>query len=173
MFEKKSEKYLYFTAEDTGTYYIRVANGGDWSNQMYYFFYVGPAIQNFDIVDMPTYGGIRIYGDDYRTYTCNLSGTAVPAQTAIIRLSMNDSFEGGTVCPEVDKYMSAGGKTYYSTVGSKSNVINNIAGASLGQVWTIGGKCTNGKHYTHWTGKLSGRFACIMEPYPGHEVSFG
>lgn len=172
VFTNKSEKYFYFTAEDTGTYYIRVSNGGDWSDEMYYFFYVGPAIQNFDIVGMPTYGGVNLLGDDYRTYTCDLSGLAVPAQTAIINLSMSDNFGEGTICPEVDKYMRAGGKTYYSTVGSKSNVINNITGVPLGQVWTIGGKCSKVIHYTNWSGNLNGRFACIMAPYPGNEVSF-
>lgn len=172
VFIDKTERYFYFTAEDTGTYYIRVANGGDWSDEMYYYFYVGPAIQNFDIVGMPTYGGVNLLGGDYRTYTCDLSRMAVPAQTAIINLSMSDNFGTGTVCPEVAKYMSAGGKTYYNTVGNNSNVINNIAGASLGQVWTIGGKCTREIHYTYWSGVLNGRFACIMAPYPGNEVSF-
>ena len=49
-------------------------------------------------------------GSSYRTYTCDLSGMAVPAQTAIVNLSMSDSFSGSTICPEVDKCMSAGGK---------------------------------------------------------------
>lgn len=32
-------------------------------------------------------------GSSYRTYTCDLSGMAVPAQTAIVNLSMSDSFQ--------------------------------------------------------------------------------
>ena len=170
VYSKKTEKYFYFDAQDTGTHYIRVTSGGDWSDQMHYFFYVGPAIQTFDIVDMPTYGGVQMVGSSYRTYTCDLSGMAVPAQTAIVNLSMSDSFSGSTICPEVDKYMSAGGGTYYSKSGS--NVISGIANASLGQAWTIGGRCSKSMHATYWSGKLNGRFACIMAPYPGNELSF-
>ena len=62
-------------------------------------------------------------GSSYRTYTCDLSGMAVPAQTAIVNLSMSDSFSGSTICPKVDKYMSAGGKTYYSKSGSNVIVV--------------------------------------------------
>lgn len=172
VFEKWQEKYFYFTAQDTGKYYIRIASGNDWSDEMHYFFYVGPAIQYFDIVDMPTYGGVQIYGNSYQTYTCDLRGIAVPATTAIVNLSMTDNFPQGKECSEVEKYMSAGGKTYYSSSGGKSNVINNIGKVSLGQLWTIGGRCANGNHFTYWSGRLNGRFACIMAPYPGNEVSF-
>lgn len=172
VFEKWPEKYFYFTAEDTGTYYIRISNGDDWSNEMYYFFYVGPAIQYFNIVDMPTYGTAQIYEYDYTTYTCDLTGDAVPATTAIVNLTMTDSFPPGNTCGKVEKYMRAGLKTYYSSSGSNPNTITNIAGASLGQLWTIGGKCGDGKHSTYWTGKLNGRFGCVMAPYPGLELSF-
>ena len=51
---------FYFTAKDTGKFYIRICSGNDWVDSMYYFFYVGPAIQTFDIVDMPTYGGVNL-----------------------------------------------------------------------------------------------------------------
>lgn len=172
VFEKWQEKYFYFTAQDTGKYYIRIANGGDWSDTMHYFFYVGPAVQYFDIVDMPTYGGTQIFANSYQTYTCDLRGVAVPATTAIVNLYMTDSFSQGKICSEVQKYMSAGGKTYYSPNGGTSNVIGNINGASLGQLWTIGGRCAKGTHFTYWSGRLNGRFACVMEPYPGNEVSF-
>lgn len=168
VFEKWQEKYFYFTAENTGTYYIRICNGGDWTKEVNYFFYVGPAIQYFDIVNMQTYGTIQINGN-YKTYTCDLSGTAVPSTTSIVNLSITDSFPKGTECSEVVKYMSAGGKTYYA---SSNDTLSGINGVSLGQSWTIGAKCQNGTHFTYWSGKLNGRFACIMEPYPGNEVSF-
>lgn len=170
IYEKKSEKYLYFKAEDTGTYHIRVANGGDWSDQMYYFFYVGPAVQEFDIVDMPTYGSVNIYDKSYKTYTCDLRGTAVPADTYIINMNMTDQFPQGKACSEVEKYMSAGGKTYYNRSGGGSGIINNIYGASLGELWTIGGRCAKGTHDTTWRGVLNGRFMCKMAPYPGNEL---
>ena len=172
VFEKWQEKYFYFTAKDTGTYYIRIANGNDWSDEMHYFFYVGPAIQYFDIVNMPTYGSVQIYGNDYKTYTCDLSGTSVPKTTAIVNLYMTDNFPQGKECAEVEKYMSAGGKTYYSPSGGTSNIINSISGAPLGQRWTIGGRCANGEHFTYWSGVLNGKFGCVMAPYPGNEVSF-
>lgn len=167
-FEKKSEKYFYFTAKDTGTYYIKIANGGDWSNEMSYFFYVGPDMQYFDIVDMPTNGRTQIYGDKYSTYTFDLRG-AVPAKSEIISMSISDVFSQGNECYEVEKYMSAGGKTYYSESGGGSN-IKYISGASLGQLWTIGAKCAYGKHFTYWSGRLNGSFKCLMAPYPGNEV---
>lgn len=172
VFEKWPEKYFYFTAKDTGTYYIRISSGNDWSNEMDYFFYVGPAIQYFNIVDMPTYGMVQLFGSDYATYTLDLSDDAVPEVTAIVNLTVIDNFPQGKVCGEVQRCMRAGGKTYYSTSGGNSGVINNISGVSLGQVWTIGAKCTKGTHVTYWTGKLKGRFGCVMAPYPGFEVSF-
>ncbi len=170
VFAKQPEKYFYFQPEISGTYYIRVASGGDWSaDMMNYFFYVGPAIQTFRIVNMPTYGSVQIWGDDYRTYTCNLTGTAVPAQTAIINLSISNKFPQGKECSEVMGYMRAGGKTYYT---SSSGAVSGITQAPLGQSWTIGGKCKNGSHFTYWTAVMNGSFACIMAPYPGNEIDF-
>lgn len=166
------EKYFYFTAEDTGTYYIRVSSGDDWADEMHYFFYVGPAIQTFNIVDMPTYGGVNLFGNtSYRTYTFDMSNQ-VPSQTSIVSLSITDNFPQGNACTEVDKYLSAGGSIYYNTSGTGSGTINNIRGASLGQLWTIGGKCATNSHYTYWSAHLNGSFQCIMEPYPGNELSF-
>lgn len=137
---------------------------------MYYFFYVGPAVQEFDIVDMPTYGSVNIYDKSYKTYTCDLRGTAVPADTYIINMNMTDQFPQGKACSEVEKYMSAGGKTYYNRSGGGSGIINNIYGASLGELWTIGGRCAKGTHDTTWRGVLNGRFMCKMAPYPGNEL---
>ena len=53
-----------------------------------------------------------------------------------------------------------------------SDVIQNIKGASLGQLWTIGGRCAKGTHFTYWSAELNGRFGCVMAPYPGNELSF-
>ncbi|MCM1266567.1 MAG: pre-peptidase C-terminal domain-containing protein [Bacteroidales bacterium] len=170
IYSKKSEKYLYFTAKDTGTYHIRVANGGDWSNQMYYFFYVGPAVQEFDIVDMPTYGSVNIYDRDYKTYTCDLRGVAVPEYSSIVNMNITDTFPKGKVCNEVEKYMSASGKTYYNRSGGGSGIINGINGAPLGDLWTFGGRCAKGSHDTTWSGVLNGRVVCLMAPYPGNEL---
>lgn len=173
VYEKRPEKYFYFEAEDTGTYHIRITSGNDWEDRMYYYFYVGPAIQTFDIINMPTYGGTQLFGGTYKTYNCDLSnGLSFPKETAIINLSLKDNFPTGNECSEVDKYMKAGGKTYYNTSGTGSSVINNISQASIGQNWTIGGKCAKNMHVTDWSCTMSGRFACIMEPYPGNELSF-
>lgn len=170
IYAKKSEKYFYFDAEDTGTYHIRVTSGGDWTDQMYYFFYVGSSVQEFDIVNMSTYGSVNIYDKNYKTYTCDLRGIAVPAKAYIININMTDKFPQGKECYEVEKYMSAGGKTYYNSSGGKSGIINNIRGASLGNLWTIGGRCAKGSHDTTWSGVLNGSFRCVMEPYPGNEL---
>lgn len=169
VFEKRPEKYLYFVAENTGTFYIRINNGGTWASQMNYFFYVGPSVQYFDIENMPTYGNALLFTNN--TYVCDLR-EAVPKDTAILNLSITDSFISGTACSEVDKWLSAGGKTYRNTSGTGSPIINNISGASLGQLWTVGAKCARGVHNSKWSGKINGRFACVMRPYPGNEVSF-
>lgn len=172
VYSNAPEKYFYFVAEDTGTYYIRVSTGGDSSGDMHYFFYVGPSIQTFDIVDMPTYGGVNLLGGtDYRTYTLDLR-REVPDKTSIVSISIKDNFPDGNACTEVDKYMGAGGKKYYNTSGTGSSIINGISGASLGQLWTLGGKCGANSHHTFWSARLNGRFMCVMEPYPGNELSF-
>ena len=172
VYEKKPEKYFYFTAEDTGKYYIRICNGNDWDDNMHYFFYVGPSIQYFDIVDFKTYGGTQLYANGYQTYGLDLIGGGTPEITAIVNMSIKDTFPDGKKCLEVEKYMSAGGKTYYSAAGGDSDVIQNIKGASLGQLWTIGGRCAKGTHFTYWSAELNGRFGCVMAPYPGNELSF-
>ena len=171
VYEKKPEKYFYFEAEDTGRYYIKINNGGDWANKLNYYFYVGPAIQTFDIVNMPTYDGVQFLGNTYKTYVCNLKGI-VPAETAIVNLSLTDNITSGDKCTEIEKYMMAGGKTYYNASGGTSDVIRNINGVSLGQVWRIGARCAKNLHLTNWSGVLNGRFVCIMEPFPGNELSF-
>lgn len=169
VYQGAAEKYFYFTAQDTGKFYIRVSSGNDWEDSMYYFFYVGPAIQTFDIVDMPTYGGVNLFGNAYQTYSCDLRN-AFPSTTAIINLSLSDSFSNGS-CPHLSKYMSAGGKTYYNTAGN--NAINGISNVSIGQLWTFGVKCSQNLHSgVHWSGRINGRFMCIMEPYPGNELDF-
>ena len=168
VYEKKPEKYFYFTAEDSGKYYIRITSGNDWVDKMYYYFYVGPVIQYFNIDDMPTNGSVKMWGDDYQTYTCNMHNV-VPAQSIILDLSISDNFPDGGYCGEVEKYMKAGGKTYYA---SNSGSLNGISGASLRQVWTIGARCASGSHFIYWSGNIDGRFACLMEPYPGNELDF-
>ena len=169
-FVKKTEKYFYFTPATTGKYYIRVANGDDWSaNYMHYYFYAGPTHQTYVIKDMPI-GAVKIWGTNYQTFTCDLRGKAVPKNSKIISASITDSFPLGTSCNEVEKYMSAGGVRYYSPSGGRLDTINGISGASLGQLWTIGGKCARGSHMTQWSAKLNGKFECDMAPYPGREL---
>lgn len=41
IYKDHPEKFFYFTAQDTGTYYIRVTSGNAWEDSMHYFFYVG------------------------------------------------------------------------------------------------------------------------------------
>lgn len=169
VFQGAAEKYFYFTAQDTGRFYIRVSSGNDWVDSMYYFFYVGSAIQTFDIVDMPTYGGVNLFGTAYQTYTCDLRN-AFPSTTAIININLSDFFSNGT-CPHLSKYMSAGGTTYYNTTGN--NAISGISNVSIGQLWTFGVKCSQNLHSgVYWSGRINGRFRCIMEPYPGNELDF-
>ena len=169
VYKGAAEKYFYFTAKDTGKFYIRICSGNDWVDSMYYFFYVGPAIQTFDIVDMPTYGGVNLFGTAYQTYTCDLRN-AFPSTTAIININLSDSFSKGT-CSHLSKYMSAGGRTYYNTPGD--NAIKGITNASIGQLWTFGAKCSQNTHSgVHWSGRINGKFKCIMEPYPGNELDF-
>lgn len=169
VYENQPERYFYFTAEDSGTFYIRVTSGGDWVDSMYYFFYVGPAIQYYNISDLPTYGNTQIFGTGYQTYSCDLRNY-VPKDTALLTLSLTNNFIEGTPCNELDKRISAGGSTYYNTPGTGSETINNIAGAALGQLWIIGGKCAKGSEFCRWSAHMNGRFACIMAPYPGDEL---
>ena len=64
---------------------------------------------------------------------------------------------------------SAGGRTYYNTPGD--NAIKSITNASIGQLWTFGAKCSQNTHSgVHWSGRINGKFKCIMEPYPGNEL---
>lgn len=171
VYANKPEKYFYIQAPTSTTYYIRVSSNGEGDSlSMNYFFYVGPAEQTFDIVNMPTYNSVQLLGTGYKTYTLDLTGTAVPADAQILYLYMDDSFPLGGSCAEVDKYMSAGGSTYYNTPGTGSSTINYINGVSLAQLWTIGAKCHNNMHSVKWTGVLSGRFRCTMAPYPGNEL---
>ena len=51
---------------------------------MHYFFYVGPSIQYFDIVDFKTYGGTQLYANGYQTYGLDLIGGGTPEITAIV-----------------------------------------------------------------------------------------
>lgn len=168
-FEKKPEKYLYITAEDTGKFYIKIANGGDWSTARgTYFFYVGPEYQTYRISNYPI-GGFYLSGD-YETLSLNF-GSAVPKEATIVNMSITDNFTKGNPCSEVDKYMKIfGGKTYYNTSGTGSSTINNISGASLNELWIIGAKCARNRHVTQWSGSLNGSFKCRMAPYPGNEL---
>lgn len=82
--------------------------------------------------------------------------------------NLSDSFSKGT-CSHLSKYMSAGGRTYYNTPGD--NAIKGITNASIGQLWTFGAKCSQNTHSgVHWSGRINGKFKCIMEPYPGNEL---
>lgn len=159
------EKAFYFNAQDSGTFYIRVCSNGEWTgDEMYYFFYVGPAIQTFQIENFPTYGQTGgLYGSN-NTYSFNMSGE-VPSQTAIIDMYLGDSFSHGNACPDLDKYMSAGGREYHN-IKIGENEIGGIYGVPLGQIWTFGATCTKGGHSaTHWSASLYGSFQCVMEPY--------
>ncbi len=50
---------------------------------------------------------------------------------------------------------------------------NNIKKELLGQLWTFGAKCSQNTHSgVHWSGRINGKFKCIMEPYPGNELDF-
>lgn len=169
-FSKKPEKYLYITAPVTTTYYIKIDNGNDWgSSNKTYFFYVGPVKQTFSISNF-TIGGAYLFGSTYQTIDLDLTGSVVPKKTEIINLSITDTFPSGGSCSEVDKYMKALFKTYSNISGTGSSVINNIAGVSLGQYWTVGVRCSDNLHTIKWSGKLNGRFKCDMEPYPGNEI---
>lgn len=169
IYQNRAERYFYFTAEDTGTFYIRINNGNDWVDSMNYFFYVGPTIQYFNITNLPTFGNTQIMGTAYKTYTCDLRSIA-PADTVLTSLSLTNNFVEGTPCYELDKRVSAGGKSYYNSAGTGSENINNVSGAELGQLWTIGGKCARGVDVCRWSAYMNGRFACIMAPYPGNEL---
>lgn len=168
-YQDKPEKYFYLVPEDSGTFYIRITSGGDWQDSMHYFFYVGPSVQTFYISNMLTMGGVQLNSlGSYSTYTSDLRD-AVPEITYIHSLYVTDSFSGtATQCGSVNKCLTAGGKSYYS---EGENNVKNITGASLGQVWTIGGACSHNRSHTpYWSARLNGRFSCVMAPYPGNEL---
>lgn len=156
-----------FSAKITGTYYIKITSGDDWhTDQMDYFFYVGPTAQYFDIVDLPTMGGVKLMGSGYQTYSIDLSNT-IPASSTVVNLSITDNFSSG-YCPLVNKLIIVNGKTYYNKTGSK--LMDGMSGVSLSKASTIGGKCSHGSHMPHWSAVLNGKIRCVMEPYPGNEL---
>lgn len=165
-YDGKAEKYQYFTAQHTGTYYIKIASKGEWESSLYYYFYVGPVWEEFEIENLATEGNIWV-GANYSTYSFDLRN-AVPKQTKIIELSLSDSFISSATCSNMSKRLTAGGRSYYNTVGREQ--INGISGASLGQVWKISACCASGAHRTQWSARMNGRFSCKMAPFPGNEI---
>ena len=165
-YDGRPEKYIYFTAENTGTYYIKVASKGEWKSSSYYFFYVGPVWQEFEIENLATEGNIWL-SSSYATYSFDLRN-AVPKNTKIIELSLTDKYISGTPCSNMSKCLTAGGRSYYNTVGREK--INGIKGASLGQLWKISASCTSETHRARWSARMNGRFSCKMEPFPGNEI---
>lgn len=160
------EKYIYFTAKETGTYYIKVASKGEWKSSLYYYFYVGPVWQEFEIENLATGGNVWL-SSSYATYSFDLRN-AVPKNTKIIELSLADKYISGTSCSNMSKCLTAGGRSYYNTVGREQ--INGIKGASLGQLWKISARCTSGTHRAKWSARMNGRVSCKMAPFPGNEI---
>ena len=102
------------------------------------------------------------------TIYCPTGTRVTQSKYTTINNYLSDSFSKGT-CSHLSKYMSAGGRTYYNTPGD--NAIKSITNASIGQLWTFGAKCSQNTHSgVHWSGRINGKFKCIMEPYPGNEL---
>ena len=174
-FSGKSEKYIKFTAPYTGKYYIKVARSGEWvETDTDYFFYFGPRIKQFNIVNLPTGGGVQVIGSSYSTYTSNLLYT-FPRTSSIITLRVSDYFTSG-YCNNVKKRLRSSTGTYYynntSTNTTDHDTMIGRAGVNLSQQWTIGAGCShNGLHAPfYWSARLNGNVSCVMEPFPGNDI---
>ncbi|MDE6313753.1 MAG: hypothetical protein K2M46_09090 [Lachnospiraceae bacterium] len=168
VYKDARERYFYYTPTTTGTYYFKVTSGDAWGEQMNYFFYVGPEEQTFYISNLPTENYIQI-SETYKSYTFDLRNY-VPAESTIVNLSLDDRMITG-YCPNLDKRLTAGGRSYYNYTGGTE--MRNIRGVKLGQLWTISAKCSSGSHSGEWSARISGEFTCKMKPYTGNELNLG
>lgn len=161
VFNGRPEKYLRFSAQITGTYYVKIYSLGDAGTSNYYF-YIGPKLnQKYGISNL-CMNSVQMWGTSYQGSFTNLE-KFFPVTAKIDTLSILNRVAGKKV--NIDKMVRIGGKTCYSG----GETITGLNGVALNQVIYIGGKTANGTIYD-WTPTLNGSFTCEMAPYPGNEV---
>lgn len=170
-FAGRPEKYYYFQPTKSGRYYICITGDGINVSPVNYYFYVDDVQRTF------TYTGyvgtpIQIRGSSYQAdKTFDLTGVVVPEDSIILSMSFSNDFSG-TVCSECQKRVVAmDGKTYYSSSTGGTEILNIARYQYLDQVWALSARCTSGTHFTTWVPKITARYSCVMQPYPGNEVN--
>lgn len=170
-FTGQPEKYYYFEPTKSGRYYVCVSGDGVNVSSMNYFFYIGDVQRTFDYTG---YVGtpIQVMGNSYQTgKSFDLSGTVVPKDSIVLSMSFSNSFSG-TTCSECQKKLVAeDGKTYYSSSSGGTEILNIARYQYLDQTWSLSARCTSGIHVTKWTPRITARYSCVMQPYPGNEVN--
>lgn len=168
-FTGQPEKYYYIQPSKSGTYYVCVTGDGVNTSDLNYFFYIGDAQRTFTYTG--SVGSVRVYGDTYQTgKTLDLSGTVVPKDSIVLSMSFSNNFSG-TVCSECQKkIVAADGNAYYSSSSGGTDILNVARYQYLDQVWSLSARCTSDTHVTTWIPKITARYSCVMQPYPGNEV---
>lgn len=169
-FSGKPEKYYYFKPTKSGRYYIVITGDGVNVSAMNYFFYMGDVERTFDYTG---YVGtpIPVRGNSYQTgKSFDLSRNVVPKESIVLSMSLSNTFSG-TICSECQKMLVAeDGNAYYSSSSGGTEILNVARYQYLDQEWSLSARCTNGIHVTTWTPRITARYSCIMQPYPGNEV---
>lgn len=170
-FTGQPEKYYYFEPAKSGRYYVCVTGDGVNVSSMNYFFYIGDVQRTFDYTG---YVGtpIQVMGNSYQTgKTFDLSGTVVPKDSIVLSMSFSNSFSG-TTCTECQKKLVAeDGRAYYSSSSGGTEILNIARYQYLDQEWSLSARCTSGIHVTKWAPRITARYSCVMQPYPGNEVN--
>lgn len=170
-FTNKPEKYYYIQPNKSGIYYVCVSGNGIDTSTLNYFFYIDDVERTF--THTGNIGvGIPVSGNTYQTgKRLDLTGTVVPYDSIVLDMSFSNDFSG-TSCSECQKKIVASdGKAYYSSSTGGTEILNIANYQYLDQVWTLSARCTNNTHVTTWTPKITARYSCIMQPYPGNEVN--
>ncbi len=168
-FTGQPEKYYYFKPDKSGKYYVCISGDGINISSMNYFFYIGGIERTFTHTGYV--GGVNVHGSSYQTAKAlDLSKEVVPKESIVLSMSLSNDFSG-PVCSECQKRVEASdGKVYYSSSSGGTDILNISRYQYLDQVWKISARCTDNTHVTYWIPKITARYSCIMQPYPGNEV---
>lgn len=169
-FTNRPEKYYYFQPDKSGTYYVCITGNGTTTTSLNYFFYIGDVQRTFTYTNSIGVG-VPVFGNTYQTgKLLNLTGTVVPYDSIVLSMAFSNDFSGEE-CTECQKRIIASdGSVYYSSSAGGTDILNIANRQYLDQIWTISARCTNGAHVTTWTPRITARYSCIMQPYPGNEI---
>ena len=125
VYKGAAEKYFYFTAKDTGKFYIRICR---WKriSQITCISLIRSSKKIYPSICWHIYNIKSLYSRTNIEEIIHGIYPIISTTTAIININLSDSFSKGT-CSHLSKYMSAGGRTYYNTPGD--NAIKGITNA--------------------------------------------